>query len=174
MTEVGKNDIFLRLYDTGMQTDLNACSADDCWMEEALKEARLAGESGEVPVGAVIVSDGGILARGRNQIERLHDPSAHAEMAAIRSAVSVLRYQRLQGYSLFVTLEPCAMCAGAIVLARLDRLVFGASDPKTGACGSLMNVVQDARLNHRLLVTRGVRESECSALLRAFFGDLRR
>lgn len=174
LTQVAKNDIFLRLSDTPMQTDLSACSADDCWMGEALKEAHLALESGDVPVGAVVVSNGEILARGRNQVERFGDPTAHAEMVAIHSACSPLRGPRLQGHTLYVTLEPCAMCAGAIVLARLGRLVFGASDPKAGACGSLMSIVQDARLNHRLPVTRGVREAECAALLRRFFGELRR
>lgn len=142
---------------------------DLLWMEEALREAGQAGQAGEVPVGAVIVRGGEVLARGRNRVETLRDPSAHAELLAIRSAASALGYQRLSGCTLYVTLEPCAMCAGAIVLARLDRLVFGAADPKSGACGSLMDIVQDGRLNHRALTTRGVREAECGALLKAFF-----
>ncbi len=142
---------------------------DPLWMEEAIREAGQAAEAGEVPVGAVIIRGGEILARARNQVETLRDPSAHAELLAIRSASSALGYQRLSGCTLYVTLEPCAMCAGAIVLARLDRLVFGAADPKTGACGSLMNIVQDGRLNHRVPTTRGIREAECGALLKAFF-----
>jgi len=144
------------------------------WMEEALREAGQAGQAGEVPVGAVVVRGDEVLARGRNRVETLRDPSAHAELLAIRSASLALKYQRLSGCTLYVTLEPCAMCAGAIVLARLDRLVFGASDPKAGACGSLMNVVQDGRLNHRVTVTQNVREAECGALLKAFFERLRR
>jgi tRNA(adenine34) deaminase len=148
-------------------------ASDLRWMEEALKEAGQAGQAGEVPVGAVIVRGGEILARGRNRVEALKDPSAHAEILAIRSAAAALGYQRLSECTLYVTLEPCAMCAGAIVLARLDRLVFGAADPKTGACGSLMNIVQDGRLNHRVPVTRDVRGAECGALLKAFFGRLR-
>lgn len=157
-----------------MRAEETAVQADARWMDEALEEALKAGADGEVPVGAVVVRDGSILARGRNRIEARRDPSAHAEMMAIREAASVLGYQRLSGCILYVTLEPCAMCAGAIVLARLSRLVFGASDPKTGACGSLLNIVQDDRLNHRLPVTRGVREAESAALLKAFFERLRR
>lgn len=144
-------------------------ASDLRWMEEALKEAGEAGKAGEVPVGAVIIRGDEILARGRNRVEALRDPSAHAELLAIRSASLALGYQRLSECTLYVTLEPCAMCAGAIVLARLDRLVFGATDPKSGACGSLMNIVQDGRLNHRAPITRGVRGTECGALLTAFF-----
>ena len=157
-----------------MQAHEKTPRADDRWMDEALDEACQAGEAGEVPVGAVIVREGALLARGRNRVETLHDPSAHAEMMAIRAASSALGYQRLSGCTLYVTLEPCAMCAGAIVLSRLDRLVFGASDPKAGACGSLMNLVQDDRLNHRLPVTQGTRETESATLLRSFFARLRR
>lgn len=156
-----------------MSSDGTTFRTDERWMDEALGEAQQAGEAGEVPVGAVIVREGEILARGRNRVETLHDPSAHAEMMATRAASSTLGYQRLAGCTLYVTLEPCAMCAGAIVLARLDRLVFGASDPKAGACGSLMNLVQDGRLNHRLPVTQGVREAKSAALLRSFFERLR-
>ncbi len=157
-----------------MSSDGTTFRTDERWMDEALGEAQQAGEAGEVPVGAVVVREGEILARGRNRVETLHDPSAHAEMMAIRAASSTLGYQRLAGCTLYVTMEPCAMCAGAIVLARLDRLVFGASDPKAGACGSLMNLVQDGRLNHRLPVTQGVREAKSAALLRSFFERLRK
>ena len=144
-------------------------ASDLRWMEEALKEAGQAGQAGEVPVGAVIVRGDEVLARGRNRVESLRDPSAHAELLAIRSASSALRYQRLSGCTLYVTLEPCAMCAGAVVLARLARVVFGASDPKAGACGSLMNLVQDARLNHRVVLVPGVLSAPCGGILSGYF-----
>ena len=138
-------------------------------MEEALKEARRAVAEGEVPVGAVVVKDGRLLGRARNQRETLHDPTAHAEMIAITQAAEAVGSWRLDGATIYVTLEPCPMCAGALVNARMGRLVYGASDPKAGACGSLMDLVNDRRLNHRLPVTRGVRTAECAALLRDFF-----
>jgi tRNA(adenine34) deaminase len=156
-----------------MTAEAPLTAEDRRWMEVALAEARAAAEDGEVPVGAVVVRRDQVLARGRNRVESLRDPSAHAEMAAIRTACSATGYQRLPGCTLYVTLEPCAMCAGAIVLARLDRLVFGAVDPKAGACGSLMNLVQDGRLNHRLPVSPGVSAEECGGLLRAFFERIR-
>ena len=139
------------------------------WLRLALDEARSAAAAGDVPVGAVIVHDGVVIGRGQNRVERLRDPTAHAEILAIREASAALGYERLAGAALFVTLEPCSMCAGAIVLARLDRLVFGASDPKTGACGSLRDIVRDTRLNHQVEVTGGVLAAPCSALLREFF-----
>ncbi len=139
------------------------------WLRLALEEARSAEAAGDVPVGAVIVRDGALIGRGQNRVERLRDPTAHAEMLAIREACAALGYERLPGAALYVTLEPCAMCAGAIVLARLDKLVYGAADPKTGACGSLRDIVRDARLNHQVDVMGGVLEGACSALLRQFF-----
>ena len=143
-------------------------------MQMALEEARAAAERQEVPVGAVLVSpEGEVLAADGNRILERKDPTAHAEILVIRAAAKKLGNERLVDCDLYVTLEPCAMCAGAIVLARVPRLVFGAYDPKTGACGSLRNVVDDQRLNHRVEVRGGVLEEECAALLRGFFARLR-
>jgi tRNA(adenine34) deaminase len=144
---------------------------DEGFMLEALAEARLAADEGEVPVGAVVVCGGEIVARAHNMTEGTKDPTAHAEMLAIRRAAEVLRgsVHRLTGCSMYVTLEPCAMCAGAVVNARLERLIIGAADPKAGACGSLRDIVRDERLNHRVPVTRGVLEEECSGVLKEFF-----
>jgi tRNA(adenine34) deaminase len=140
----------------------------------ALDEARSAPATGDVPVGAVVLAaDGTVLGRGRNAREAHADPTAHAEVVAIRAAAAHVGSWRLSGATLVVTLEPCTMCAGAIVLARLDRLVFGADDPKAGAVGSLWDVVRDRRLNHRPEVVRGVRADECGALLAAFFARRR-
>lgn len=147
--------------------------SDDDWMEEALKEARLAAAEGEVPVGAVVVREGRLLGRGRNQRERLKDPTAHAEMIALTQAAAAAESWRLDGCTMVVTLEPCPMCAGALVNARMDRLVYGADDPKAGACGTLMDLVNDRRLNHRLPVTRGVRAAECGRILSEFFRSRR-
>ena len=144
------------------------------WLRLALDEARSAADAGDVPVGAVIVHDGVVIGRGQNRVERLRDPTAHAEILAIREASAALGYERLAGAALYVTLEPCSMCAGAIVLARLDRLVFGASDPKTGACGSLHDIVRDRRLNHQVEVRGGLLADPCSDLLRKFFRDKRK
>jgi tRNA(adenine34) deaminase len=138
-------------------------------MEEALREARRAAAEGEVPVGAVVVRDGKILGRGHNQRERLKDPTAHAEMIALTQAAAAAESWRLDGAAMVVTLEPCPMCAGALVNARIGRLLFGAADPKAGACGTLMNLAADPRLNHRLPVVPGVRAAECAALLQEFF-----
>ncbi len=138
-------------------------------MGEALALARKAAEAGEVPVGAVAVFEGRIVGRGANARESARDPTAHAELAAIQEAARALGRWRLAGVALYATLEPCAMCAGAMVLARIDRLVYGAADPKAGAVGSLMDLSQDPRLNHRFPVERGVRAEECGAVLRAFF-----
>ena len=142
-------------------------------MSRALERARRAAEFGEVPVGALVVRDGEILGAGCNGTERDQDPTAHAEMIAIRQAAEAIGSRRLQDTALYVTLEPCAMCAGAIVLARIPRLFFGACDPKAGACGTLRDVVRDRRLNHTCEVVGGVLESECAGLLREFFSDLR-
>ena len=144
------------------------------FMKQALDEAQRAFNDGEVPVGAVIVRDGQIVSRGHNRREALQDPLAHAEIEAIRKAATFSKSFRLIGCTIYVTLEPCAMCAGALVNSRVDRLVFGAHDPKAGFVGSLGNIVQDPRLNHRLEVASGVLSKESSELLRRFFGNLRR
>ncbi len=144
------------------------------WMGLALAEAGRAGELGEVPVGAVVVRENQVIASGHNLTHTLNDPSAHAEMVAIRRAAEVTGHWRLLDCSLYVTLEPCAMCAGAIVLSRIPQLVFGARDPKAGMCGSLENLVQDSRLNHRVAVIQGVLGAESGDLLRQFFRERRR
>lgn len=144
-------------------------SDDERWMRAALDEAREAERIGEVPVGAVVVRDGAIVARGHNLTHTANDPSAHAEMLAIRQAAEATGHWRLLGCALYVTLEPCTMCSGVVVLSRIPRVVFGAPDPKTGMCGSLGNLVQDPRLNHRVELLGGVLETECGDLLRAFF-----
>lgn len=141
---------------------------------EALAEARRAAEIGEVPIGAVVVRDGEILGRGHNRREIDGDPLAHAEILAIRQAASRMGGWRLTGCTMYVTLEPCAMCAGALVNSRVERLVYGAPDPKAGYCGTLGDLVRDPRLNHRLEVVAGVLEGESAALLRGFFASLRR
>ena len=142
-------------------------------MKWALREAEKALDAGEVPVGAVVVQENRIVGRGHNQVETLQDPTAHAEMIAVSAAASTLGSWRLEGCVLYATLEPCAMCAGAMVLARIPLLVFGTFDPKAGACGSLRNLIQDARLNHRVDVISGVCAEEASALLKSFFQNLR-
>jgi len=142
-------------------------------MRAALREAGKAARAEEVPVGAVIVHDGRIIGRAHNQRELLKDPTAHAEMIAITQAAAALESWRLEKATLYVTLEPCLMCAGAILNARLARVVFGAADAKAGACGSLYHVGLDARLNHRFRVDGGVLEAECAALLQEFFRSRR-
>ena len=142
---------------------------DRIWMQEALAEARRAAEIGEVPIGAVIVRDGEIIGRGHNRREIDRDPLAHAEILAIRQAAERVGGWRLTGCTRYVTLEPCAMCAGALVNARLGRLVFGATDPKAGFAGSLGNLAADRRLNHRVDITGGVLAEECGEILRVFF-----
>ncbi len=146
------------------------------WMELALELARRAAREGEVPVGAVLVRDGKVLGSGRNRREQNGDPLAHAEIEAIRHAVQrdrVERGWRLNGTTMYVTLEPCAMCAGALVAARVDELVFATEDPKGGYCGTLGNLVQDPRLNHRMDVVAGVCKEQSQELLRSFFASLR-
>ena len=143
-------------------------------MREALTLATIAEAHGEVPVGAVVVSDGAIIGRGYNQPISSHDPSAHAEIIAMREAAARIGNYRLTGCELYVTLEPCVMCAGAIMHARIARLVFGAADPKTGACGSVVNVFAEASLNHHATVVPGVMAAECGARLSAFFSQRRR
>lgn len=142
---------------------------DRAWMARALEMARAGGLRGEVPVGAVIVHDEAVLAESHNRTAERNDPTAHAEMVAIRAAARRLRDWRLTGCTLYVTLEPCAQCAGAMVLARVSRLVFGAPDPKSGMAGSLENLVRDPRLNHRVELAGGVLADESAALLRSFF-----
>jgi tRNA(adenine34) deaminase len=146
---------------------------DSYWMGLALKEAGKAADLDEAPIGAVIVSGGKIIGRGHNLREGKNDPTAHAEMIAIRKAAKKSGGWRLTGSTIYVTLEPCLMCMGAILLSRLDRVVYGCRDPKGGAAGSLYDLSCDVRLNHRLALTRGVREEECSAILSGFFAELR-
>ena len=142
-------------------------------MQAALAEARLAAEAGEVPIGAVVVREGVIVARGQNRMLRDLDPTAHAEIVALRAAAQSLGNYRLNGCTLYVTLEPCAMCAGAMIHARLDRLVFAAADPKGGAAGSVLSVLNHPQLNHQMLVEQGILAGESAELLRSFFRERR-
>ncbi len=142
-------------------------------MEAALAEARAAAEAGEVPIGAVVMRDGEILARGQNRVLRSNDPTAHAEIVVLRAAATALGNYRLNGCTLYVTLEPCAMCAGAMVHARLDRLVYAAADPKAGACGSALSVLNHPQLNHEIQVEQGILAEESAELLRNFFRERR-
>lgn len=146
---------------------------DQEYMQIALELAAEAAEAGEVPVGAIVVKDGAIVGRGYNAPISTHDPSAHAEIRAMRDAANNLGNYRLVGCTLYVTLEPCAMCTGAIQHARIVRVVFGASDPKTGACGSVVNLMEEARLNHHATVEGGVMAQECGSALSAFFAARR-
>ncbi len=143
-------------------------------MTEALKEAKKAFEEDEVPVGAVVVYQNRIIGRGHNQIERLKDPTAHAEILALTAACNYLNTKWLNAAAIYVTIEPCSMCAGALVLARIKELYFGAQDPKTGACGSVVNIIQHKKLNHRIKVRKGILEKESSSLLKEFFKKKRR
>jgi tRNA(adenine34) deaminase len=146
---------------------------DERLMRLALAEARRCLDHDDVPIGAVVSRDGEVLAPAGNQREVAHDPTAHAEILALRGAASAVGSWRLEGCTLTVTLEPCAMCAGALVLSRLDRVVFGAADPKAGFAGSLGNLLRDPRLNHAVAVTDGVLAEECGELLRTFFRERR-
>ena len=143
------------------------------FMQAALDEARQAAEAGEVPIGAVVVREGAIIARGQNRVLRDLDPTAHAEIVALRAAAEALGNYRLLGCTLYVTLEPCSMCAGAMIHARLDRLVFAAADPKAGAAGSVLAVVNHPQLNHQMLVEQGLLADESAELLRSFFRERR-
>lgn len=143
------------------------------YMESAFHEAEKAYKIGEVPVGAIIVKNGLIIGKGYNQVECLKDPTAHAEIIAITAAANYLDSKWLEDCTLYVTLEPCSMCAGAIVLARIPTLVFGAFDPKAGACSTLYNIVQDKRLNHIVHVISGVSDTKCQAILKDFFNLMR-
>lgn len=144
------------------------------YMQEALEEAKKAAMAGEVPVGAVIVKDEKIIARGHNLTETTKDPTAHAEIIAIRKAASVLNGWRLSGCVMFVTAEPCCMCAGAIVWARIEKLFIGTMDPKAGACGSVFNIPQEKKLNHYVEIQTGIMQKECSCIMKDFFKRLRK
>ncbi len=147
--------------------------SDQIFMRQALSQAHNAWALGEVPVGALVVKDGRVIATGFNQPIGSQDPTAHAEIMALRAAASLLGNYRLPGCELYVTLEPCAMCVGAILHARIARVVFGAPDPKTGACGSVINLFEHGKLNHHATVTGGVMAEECSILLKEFFAERR-
>lgn len=144
------------------------------FMREALKEAEKALFIGEVPVGAVIEKDGEIIGRGHNMTETAKDPTAHAEILAIREAAKELGGWRLLGCRMYVTAEPCSMCAGAMVLSRLEKVCIGTLDPKTGACGSLMNILQDGRLNHNVQIETGIMQQQCEKIMKSFFQKLRK
>jgi len=148
---------------------MNNSKEDQQFMRLAIEQAKIAEENSDVPIGAVIVYKNQIIAKAYNQRQQLQDPTAHAEIIALTQAAAFLESWRLNGCTMYVTLEPCPMCAGALVLARMDRLVYGCDDPKTGACKSLYNIVQDERLNHRLEVTSGILAEDCSKLLQEFF-----
>lgn len=147
---------------------------DTAFMQQALQLAEQAAEAGEVPVGAIVVKDGVVIGRGSNAPIGANDPTAHAEIMAMRDAAQHLGNYRLVDCTLYVTLEPCAMCSGAIQHARIARLVFGASDPKTGACGSVINLMDEPKLNHHTEVTQGILAAECGALLSRFFAARRK
>ena len=148
-------------------------TADAEFMRLAIEEAQLAALAAEVPIGAVVVNEGRVIASGNNAVLRSVDPTAHAEIVAMRTAALVLNNYRLTGCTLYVTLEPCAMCSGAMIHARIDRLVYGAPDPKAGAVGSALTVLNHPSMNHRMAVTGGVLADNCGELLRAFFRDRR-
>jgi tRNA(adenine34) deaminase len=162
-----------RLFFIGNRRRLAVLERAEEFMRLALAEALVAGDEGEIPVGAIAVLDGKVVGAGHNRREGARDPTAHAELLAIQAAARSVGAWRLSGVTVYVTLEPCAMCAGALVLARVDKVVFGTRDPKAGAVGSLMNLVQDPRLNHRIEVVEGVLQEDCSSLLKAFFRRLR-
>ena len=146
---------------------------DQEFMQAALAQARLAGEGGEVPIGAVVVREGAIVASGQNRVLRDLDPTAHAEIVALRAAGAAIGNYRLNGCTLYVTLEPCSMCAGAMIHARLDRLVFATADPKAGAAGSVLSVLNHPQLNHQMQVEQGILADEAADLLRSFFRERR-
>jgi tRNA(adenine34) deaminase len=148
---------------------MNDSKEDQLYMKVAIEQAQIAEENGDVPIGAVVVYQNQIIGKAYNQREQLQDPTAHAEIIALTQAAAFLESWRLHGCTMYVTLEPCTMCAGALVLARIDRLVYGCDDPKAGAIKSLYNIVTDERLNHIINVTSGVLAEECSGLLQQFF-----
>ena len=170
----GWGGLMTRVGDRGPRSEPDfRLAADNAAMEVALGEAREAFDRGEVPVGAVITREGTIIARAHNLRESRHDPTAHAECLALASAGRALGTWRLDGCTLYATLEPCPMCAGAIVQARIARVVYGASDPKAGACDSLYRIVADPRLNHRAAITRGILPGPCGEILARFFRERR-
>ena len=144
------------------------------FMQEAILEAQKAADIGEVPVGAVIVKDDKIIGRGHNMTETGKDPTRHAEMEAIRQATLAIGYSRLYGCEMYVTCEPCSMCAGAMILARIKKVIIGTDDPKTGACGSVLNLLQENGLNHQVEIERGIMAEECGEMMTAFFRRLRK
>jgi tRNA(adenine34) deaminase len=152
---------------------MNRDELDELFISKAIELAQMAASSGEVPVGAVLVQDDRVIAEAYNRREELGDATAHAEMLVIKEACALFGGWRLSGCTLYVTLEPCPMCAGAMVQARIDRLVYGTADPKSGAAGTLYDLVRDSRLNHRLEVTSGILEAECAAVLQDFFRQRR-
>jgi len=147
---------------------------DEFFMKLAIKEAKKAYKKDEVPVGAVVVKNGRIISKAHNLIKRLKDPTAHAEILAIKKASKKIKNERLLGMKLYTTLEPCSMCAGAIILARIETLVFGAKDPKTGACGSVFKIINNKKNNHRIKVIKGVLEKECGEIIKNFFKEKRK
>ncbi len=151
----------------------NITKNDEDFMRLAIAQAEIAEDNGDVPIGAVIIYESQIIGKAYNQREQLKDPTAHAEIIALTQAAAFLQSWRLDGCTMYVTLEPCPMCAGALVMARVDRLVYGCDDPKAGACKSLYNIVQDERLNHRLEVTSGILEDQCREQLQEFFARRR-
>ncbi len=148
---------------------LDKSKKDKYFMKKAIDQAFIAQEKGDVPIGCIITHNDRIIAKAYNQREELNDPTAHAEMIALTQASYALKNWRLHGCTIYVTLEPCPMCAGALVLSRIHRAVFGCKDPKTGAAGSIYNILQDKRLNHQVEITKGVLETDCSILLKNFF-----
>jgi tRNA(adenine34) deaminase len=156
------------------EIDLLNPDPDEFFMNQALAEAEAAYAAGEVPIGAVVVAAGRIVGRGHNQVEQLGDPTAHAEMIALTAAAGHFETWRLLGAHLYVTVEPCAMCAGAAVLARVERIIFGVRDPKFGACGSIFNIPAESRLNHRIQVREGVAARQAEALMVSFFRKRRK
>jgi tRNA(adenine34) deaminase len=175
LTDSLTNTILCALFSGNDMTDITGITHErhEYWMRQAFREAEKALELGETPVGAVIVQGDSIIGRAGNRVETLHDPTAHAEILAIGSACEATGYERLPETAMYVTLEPCVMCAGAIVLARIPLLVYGADDPKRGACGSHFNICQDEALNHRVTVLKGVMQTECGDVLRKFFQTAR-
>lgn len=147
---------------------------DEIYMREAIKQAKVASQEDEVPVGAIIVHQNKIIAKAYNQVELLKDPTAHAEMIAITQATNFLKLKWLQDCTMYVTIEPCSMCTGALILSRIGRVVFGAYDVKTGACGSVINIAQHSKLNHTIDLSQGILQEECGALMSDFFRKKRR
>ena len=164
----------MQIFNETQDSGFSSTEPHPYYMNLALKEAEKAYDEKEIPVGAVIIHDGSVIGKGHNQVEMLKDPTAHAEILAITAAASLLNSKWLYNADLYVTKEPCAMCAGAMVHARIKNLIFGASDTKAGACGSVLNVIQAPYLNHRVQVVSGIEESKCSSLLTSFFDRLRK